>query len=89
MVIAVMERVTHLTNNLLHLKYMTEGELKKGMDEVYAVGFKHGQIEMRNKILKSINRDYGLLPHASLMLKLMKKINRLKLSKKFTKNIYN
>lgn len=59
---------------------MTEKEIKKGLDEVYAVGFKNGQIEMRNKILKSINRDVSLLPNASLMVKLMKKINRLKLS---------
>jgi len=59
---------------------MTEKEIKKGLDEVYAAGFKNGQIEMRNKILKSINRDVSLLPNASLMVKLMKKINRLKLS---------
>ena len=32
-------------------RIMKEEELKKGLDEVYAVGFKNGQIEMRNKIL--------------------------------------
>lgn len=60
---------------------MEEEEIKKGLDEVYAVGFKNGQIEMRNKILKSINRDWSLVMHVDLMVKLMKKINRIKLSK--------
>lgn len=59
---------------------MKEGEIKKGLDKVYAVGFKNGQIEMRNKVLKSINRDWSLIPDAGLMVKLMKKIDRLKLS---------
>ena len=67
---------------------MKEEELKKGLDKVYTIGFKNGQIEMRNKVLKSINRDYSLLPNANLMVKLMKKINRLKLSKEFTEDIY-
>jgi len=60
-------------------------ELKEGLDEVYAIGFKNGQIEMRNKILKYINRDYSLITNAELMIKLMKKISKLKLSKDFTK----
>lgn len=55
--------------------------LKEVLDEVYAVGFKNGQIEMQNKVLKSINRDWTLLPNAELMVKIMKKINRLRLSK--------
>ena len=54
---------------------------KKHLDGIYSVGFKNGQIEMRNKVLKSINRDYSLLPNADLMIKLMKKINKLRLSK--------
>ncbi len=67
---------------------MTEEEIKKYLDEVYAVGFKNGQIEMRNKILKSINRDWSLVAHVDVMVKLMKKINRIKLSKDFTKDVY-
>jgi hypothetical protein len=62
------------------MRDMKEGEIKKGLDKVYAVGFKNGQIEMRNKVLKSINRDWSLIPDAGLMVKLMKKIDRLKLS---------
>jgi hypothetical protein len=54
---------------------------KKDLDDIYSVGFKNGQIEMRNKILKSINRDWNLLPHAALAVKLMKKINKLRISK--------
>lgn len=64
---------------------MTEKQLKKGFDEVYNIGFKNGQIEMRNKVLKHINRDWSLIPHATIMIKLMHKISKLKLSKNFTK----
>jgi hypothetical protein len=63
-------------------------EVKKALDEVYAVGFRNGQIEMKNKILKSINRDWSLITNPSLMVKLMKKIQHLKLSKEITKDIY-
>lgn len=64
---------------------MKEEEIKKGLDKVYDVGFKNGQIEMRNKILKSINRDWSLIMNGALMVKLMKKINRLKFTKEITK----
>jgi len=67
---------------------MKEDSIKKTLDTVYGIGFKNGQVEMRNKILKSVNRDYSLLPNADLMVKLMKKINKLKLSKDFTKDLY-
>lgn len=68
----------------INIARMEEEEIKKGLDEVYAVGFKNGQIEMRNKILKSINRDWSLVANADLMIRLMKKINRIKLSKDFS-----
>jgi hypothetical protein len=67
---------------------MNEETLKEAMDEVYGIGFKNGQIEMRNKILKSINRDWSLIPNVDLMIKLMKKINRIRFSKEITKDIY-
>ena len=54
---------------------------KEHLDAVYSIGFKNGQIEMRNKVLKSINQDWSLLPDANLMMKVMKKINKLRLSK--------
>lgn len=63
-------------------------KLKEALDKVYAVGFKNGQIEMRNKILKSIYRDWSFIMHSDLMIKIMKKINRIKFSKEFTKDIY-
>lgn len=62
---------------------MTEKEIKECLDQVYAVGFKNGQIEMKSKILKSLNRDwklFGTFPEATLLIKILKKINRLKLS---------
>lgn len=54
---------------------------KEDLDEIYSIGFRNGQIEMRNKVLKSINRDWGLIRDAALMVKVMKKINKLRLSK--------
>lgn len=67
---------------------MNGEEFKKELDKIYAIGFKNGQIEMKNKILKSINRDWTLIPDAILVIKLLKKISNIKLSKKFTKNLY-
>jgi hypothetical protein len=67
---------------------MEEEEIKQALDKVYSIGFKNGQIEMRNKVLKAINRDWSLIRYADLMVNLMKKINRLKLSKEITKDIY-
>jgi hypothetical protein len=32
-------------------------ELKKYLDKVYAIGFKNGQIEMKNRVLIKINVD--------------------------------
>ncbi len=52
---------------------------KEQLDEVYKMGRKNGAIEMRNVILKSLNRDYTLLPNFDLLVKLMKKINKLRL----------
>lgn len=62
-------------------------ELQEKMDEVYLIGFKNGQISMKNKILKSINRDWSLIRDAGLMVKVMKKINGLKLEKGLSKGI--
>jgi len=57
-----------------------EQELKKKLDEVYDVGVKNGRIEMKNKILKSLNRDWKLfstIAEVKLLVKVLKKINRL------------
>lgn len=54
---------------------------KEDLDEVYSIGFRNGQIEMRNKVLKSINRDWSLIRDVDLLIKVMKKINKLRLSK--------
>ncbi len=55
--------------------------LKQQLDEVYSVGFRNGQIEMRNNVLKAINRDWTLVKDFALMVKIMKKINKLRLTK--------
>ena len=41
---------------------MNEKELKRVMDKIYTTGFRNGRIDMKNKILKQINRDWSLLP---------------------------
>lgn len=58
-----------------------EKEVKDVMDEVYNIGLKNGRIEMKNKILKSLNRDWKLFstaPQVDLLIKILKKINRIK-----------
>ena len=69
---------------------MDEEELKKYMDKVYAVGFKNGQIEMRNRVLMKINRTvkFWLGGSASMMVDLLKTINKLPLTKDITKIKY-
>lgn len=59
-------------------------EMKKYLDEVYEVGLKNGRIEMKNKILKSLNRDWKLFKNKAefdLMVKILKKVNRLQSTK--------
>lgn len=53
----------------------------KKMDEVYSVGFRNGQLEMQNKVMKSINRDWSLVPDFDVALKIMKKVKNIKLTK--------
>lgn len=62
---------------------MKEKELKTAMDRVYAIGFKNGQIEMKNKILKKINRDWKIVVIKNpmdLIMHILKSVNRIKLS---------
>ena len=54
---------------------------KKQLDEVYNIGRRNGAIDMKNKILKSLNRDWKLWGYkkenVDLCVKVLKKINRL------------
>lgn len=55
-------------------------EIKKYLDKVYMVGLKNGGIIMKNKILKSINRDWHLFctrDELKIMVKLLKKISKI------------
>lgn len=69
---------------------MKEEELKEYMDRVYAVGFRNGQIEMKNRVLMKLNRDIKLWigGKADFMMELLKKINKLPLTKDITKIKY-
>jgi hypothetical protein len=60
---------------------MNEKDLKEKLDEIYNIGVKNGGIEMKNKILKSLNRDWKLFseaPKVSFLMKILKKINKIK-----------
>ncbi len=60
---------------------MNEIELKIYMDKIYSIGFKNGQICMKNKIMKFINRDWTLFPDLEIVVKILKKINKIGISK--------
>ena len=67
---------------------MEEKELKKHLDEVYAIGFKNGQIEMKNRVLMKLNRDMNFWTSknsADFLITLLKIINKLPLTKDITK----
>lgn len=62
---------------------MKEEDLIKLADEIYAVGFKNGQIEMKNKVLKRINRDWTLIGMKTVdaLIMILKGVNKIPLSK--------
>ena len=65
-----------------------EPEWKEAADKIYAIGFRNGQIEMKNKVLMKINRDWSLVTirqPMDLIMEILKKVNKIKLSKNFTK----
>lgn len=60
---------------------MKEEELKEYLDEVYNIGFKNGCIEMKNKVLKTLNTDwklFGTKVEVDLLVKILKKIDKIK-----------
>lgn len=62
-----------------------EKEIKAKLDKVYLAGFKNGSITMKNKILKSLNRDWKIFctpSELNMMVKVLKKIDKVNLSKK-------
>ena len=64
---------------------MTEKDIENWAESVYALGFKNGQIEMKNKILKNINRNWNLVTTKrpmSVATEILKKIYKIPLSKK-------
>lgn len=61
---------------------MDKKELKAKLDEVYNLGIKNGGLLMKNKILKSLNRDWKLFLTKSeldLLIKILKKIDKIQL----------
>ncbi len=60
---------------------MNDEELKEKLDEVYTIGFKNGQIEMKNKVLKKINRDWSMVADLNPVVKILNTISKIRLSK--------
>jgi len=59
---------------------MKEEEMRKITDEVYMIGNRNGGIEMKNRILKKINRDWKLptiKPSGDLVIKILEKIDKI------------
>jgi len=66
---------------------MDETELKKWADEIYAIGFKNGQIEMQNRVLKLINTDTSIMAirnSVDVAMHFIKKIKKMRYTKDFT-----
>lgn len=66
----------------LENKRKVEKETKKILDKVYVAGFRNGQIEMKNSVLKKINRDWTLItirPPMDLVMKILKMVDKIKL----------
>ncbi len=65
----------------LDLKTEEIEKFKEITDKVYEIGLKNGRVEMKNKILKKINRDFSLVtfckPREAVM-KIMKLIDKIK-----------
>lgn len=75
-----------LYKTFMKTKKNTIKGVKETLDEVYAIGFKNGQIEMRNRVLMKINRDikFWINVKADYVMNLLKTINKLPLTKKIT-----
>lgn len=58
--------------------------LKSTLNQVYSIGFRNGQIDIKYRILKAINRDWSLIAirrPVDLVMKILKKVNALKVPK--------
>ena len=65
------------------MKKCTDKETKKAADLIYNIGFRNGQIEMKSKILKKINRDWTLITikqPMDLVMKILKNVNKIRLT---------
>lgn len=52
------------------------------LEKLYSLGVQHGSLEMKNKILKALNKDVKLFTttqECDLLIKILKKIDKTKL----------
>ena len=64
-----------------------EKYLQQRMDEVYAIGFKNGQIEMQNRVLKLINTDLDIMAirnSVDVAMHFIKRIKKMRYTREFT-----
>lgn len=51
------------------------------LERLYSLGIQHGSLEMKNKILKALNRDVKMFrttQECDLLIKILKKIDKIK-----------
>lgn len=58
---------------------MKTEHIEKFAEEIYKIGFNHGAIEMKNKVLKGINRDITLFRAKNTTTETLRKIDTMKL----------
>lgn len=61
-----------------------EIDMEEFAKQIYEIGFSHGAQEMKNKVLKSINRDITLFTTKNETVAVLKKVQKLKLPKATT-----
>lgn len=56
--------------------------LKKSADKIYAMGYRNGQIEMKNRVLKLVNRDWTIVGKSAVdtAMYFLKKINKARIT---------
>lgn len=57
---------------------MKTEHIEKFAEEIYKIGFTHGAIEMKNKVLKGINRDMTLFSIKNQTTDVLRKIDTMR-----------
>ena len=58
-------------------------EQEKWADKIYTIGFRNGQVAMRNRVLQKINHDWTLVtikPPMDLIMKILKNVSKIRIN---------